>query len=135
MTFKEVARMYVGCNVMRPDGKTILPLIGILGDIAIFREIGDVDEKYGCIDKCKPILYPLSSLTEGFDEELLAMKPYIGEENKSLFDWTCRKENTIEAHAIRVAYLLSHHFDLFNLIESGEAIDVTTLDKDPYIYK
>lgn len=72
----------------------------------------------------KPILRPLSDLTrkeleqEGFDSHI----DYLTYENKGS-DWT------LKAPFNMVQYLLKKHFDIYNLIESGLAIDINTLDK------
>lgn len=69
----------------------------------------------------KPILRPLSSMTEeekDFIDDTFIVTP----ENISV------SYHIIEAK--RTDYLLSRHFDLFGLIESGQAIDATKTDNN-----
>jgi hypothetical protein len=76
----------------------------------------------------KPILYPLSAMTED-QKDYLQFEIYgsvgeyfstaVKENKKYTIDWRCAADIT--------AYLLSQHFDLFGLIESGQAIDATTI--------
>lgn len=77
-------------------------------------------KKYYANSLCdvKPILYPLSVMTK---EQMNKWKEIGG--NVTVFD--VGKMRDINAHV--TAYLLSQHFDLFGLIESGQAIDATTI--------
>jgi hypothetical protein len=76
----------------------------------------DEEESYLGYDEVKPILRPLSGMTE---EENAEAKQFY-RSNK----WG---EQTLESMAAISAYLLSKHFDLFGLIEANLAIDKTTL--------
>lgn len=103
--FKDVAHLYKGCICTRldEDGKTV-----------VFRlTIYNLNYHKQSLDELKPILRLLKSLT---DEEIAE----------------CREASKVNGHgcvkdALRTAYLLKQGFDLFNLIESGQAIDKTTL--------
>lgn len=58
-------RLPYGVNILRPDGKTVLPMKGIDGESMIFKEVGSPYITYGCLDgKSKPVLHPLSCLTK-----------------------------------------------------------------------
>jgi hypothetical protein len=88
----------------------------------------------GCISlNGKPICIPLSDLTK--------RKWFTKLENKAcrtLVAASVYNEKTIlkvnwnkEPFEI-VMWLIKNHFDIAGLIEKGEAIDVNTLDKNPY---
>ncbi len=66
--------------------------------------------------QCKLILRPLSSMTEEEADRIIAIR---GLEGVTGYKWP----NTFKAAAEATIYLLSKHFDLFSLIESGLAID------------
>ena len=66
----------------------------------------------------KPILHPLSDLTDYVSQSLLDRI-----ENSSSRDLT----ESLNYNS--VCYLLEHHFDVFGLIEKGLAIDINTLNK------
>ena len=75
------------------------------------------------IQTCRLLLKPLSDLTrkelelEGFDSHI----DYLTYENKG-------SEWTLKAPFNMVQYLLSKHFDIYNLIENGLAIDINTIE-------
>lgn len=124
MKFKDVAHLYVGCKVqwmsdLVSKTKEFKPVISVfnMGNGWLVYQMD-----------AKPILYPLSALTEGFYEELETMPPFL-EETPSIYNFS---HPQIMAYAARVKYLIDHHFDVFGLIETGEAIDVTSLEKNPY---
>ena len=84
---------------------------------------------------CKIVLRPLSSLTESEAREL--WKVYYGSEYRQivvlqsgLLWWSimCDQSNhKVQGETAVWRWLLAHHFDLFGWIESGLAIDATTL--------
>jgi len=99
--FSEVAHLYVGCKVSFENA---------------CGEIGRVKTLDAGILSCiiqgsnyKPILYPLSSMSEGQIQEI----ERINDEVKGI----------AESYASATLFMTSQHFDLFNLIENGEAID------------
>lgn len=98
--------LYLGCELKSEKYPKDTPL-----DTEILHAI-EHDNLYG---EFKPILRPLSSMTE--------------EENKERFnEWYLKEENTpLERNAREIKYLLSKHFDLFGLIDAGLAIDKTKL--------
>ncbi len=62
MEIKDYLHLYLGCDVLRPDRLTRLKMVGICGDIIQFdTEFG---EMFGDAKKAKPILRPLSSMTD-----------------------------------------------------------------------
>jgi hypothetical protein len=112
---KDVLHLYLGCPCKGDEGDMTYTLV----DVGIDRSPMLLD-KYGnecVIFDFKPILRPLSSMTEeeklfcGFSLEA-APQYYVDEECFSFK---------------QVKYLLSKHFDLFNLIGEGLAIDTSNL--------
>jgi len=90
-------------------------------------------------EKFTPILRPLSDLTKPIKHKGEKFVPIIKLLENSSFD--TRKMSKEEIMSFVGAYLitlkdlplyLQWHFDLFGGIESGEAIDVNTLDINPY---
>lgn len=137
--FKDVAHLYLGCkivdsmtgekyflhtacmefSVFNPDGRNIsYPILQQEGKAITIR----MNEKH------KPILRPLSDMTEEEREccdkqgskgwHIIAKGEPIGTNG------SFEKVGLAVFHrqSFEVAYLLSRHFDLFGLIESGEAI-------------
>ena len=95
----------------------------------------------------KPILHPLTDLTKEIEHNGEVFTPYIELLRMSYFnvdDMTQSELNdykdaysSINADPMLIPFLdglklIEWHFDLFNGIESGEAIDVNTLDENPY---
>ncbi len=88
---------------------------------------------------CKPILRPLSSMTQdevfhlfSFDPDSKGEIPTRGNITDNFIQCEYGRGRTIWMHASRFlpsqfTYLLSLGFDLFGLIESGLAIDSTTI--------
>lgn len=59
---KDYLHLYIGCDVLRPDGRTILKLYGIQGALAIHAEGSELT--YSSLHACKPILRMLSDMTQ-----------------------------------------------------------------------
>lgn len=147
MKFRDVAHLYKGCIVQYDGPWTNDKVIMVMDadDISAME-----------IYKAKPILYPLSAMTfeqaKYFFElpassELMEIVIYHNElcfnykwyhEGDNPNWWSCSgavlnmKTDRLKLSPNNFHYLLSNHFDLFNLIEQGEAIDVTTLENNPY---
>lgn len=102
------------------------------------------DLERGKFEYIKPILRPLSSMTEEETEQYLRLKhnAYSGEYEIKISDagfwWLFKGISTDqkfkffgeildESNAEQFQYLLSKSFDLFGLIEDGLAIDKTKL--------
>ena len=129
--FKDVAHLYLGCNVQddnTPSGYTaMLCSCDLSGDANIFyfdkNGNCDVDSNIVSISEVKPILRPLSDLSKYELDEIVEIGEvtYRGESPEIfIIGWKAFGANTF-------TYLLSRLFDLFGLIESGEAIDKTKL--------
>lgn len=89
----------------------------------ILQETSDADDEFPYLhmDKYKLLLRPLSS-----------MEPEEIKESGIELDWNSMDYTDIETLMFTptdFTYLLSKSFDLFNLIESGIAIDSTTIKK------
>jgi len=127
-TFKEVAHLYLGCDVkIEESEKAILCKVGSyeMGeDCEITYENQDVDSGF-CGEwetveveahTIKPILYRLDDMAE---KDLAMVQLTIIDRDLQLFNraWTISQ----------FAFLLSKNYDLFNLIDNGQAIDAKTL--------
>lgn len=134
--FKDVAHLYLGCEGIVDI--TYLPKIiekvkaVIMGyylnqklnlecygkdGIRWGHSITDIDD----IKNFKPILRPLSDMSE--EEIIESEREYFrGDDLDSTNNISC-----YTASAFQTNYLLKKQFDLFGLIESGQAIDKTTL--------
>jgi len=117
---KDYLHLYLGCEVMldsiiessEPNIKT-LTAIQSIAPFVVLRDKGDSRQgEWVDMNNCKPILRPLSDMTE---------------EEKKLFGIIKIEERSfsIETHFESFRLLLSKHFDLFGLIEAGLAIDKT----------
>lgn len=148
MEIKGVLHFYLGCQVLIES-----EMFGVNGKpdkiIDILTQV-NADGSVECKnhtppeDDFKPILRPLSSMTEEEAKELLRIRyarngwaePIYerhssicidfkfassdGKFNQTQLDWDM-------LDAASVAYLISKGFDLFNLIPEGKAIDATSL--------
>lgn len=125
--FKDVAHLYIGCKLSHKWSST---------EERNFVTLGTDRLRLGT-DDWVPILRPLSDMTE---EEYEATKDADDNAFHELSTpenckHECGKEYmklTWNIGAYITAYLLSRHFDLFGLIESGQAIDAITLNPNPY---
>lgn len=108
--FSEVAHLYLGCTVM----DTITPSTR---EKFVMNEIND--GVFQCIEHgfFKPVLRPLSDMTNDEHKEWLSFYNYQGKMAKAYGI----------GEAKRTVFLLSKHFDLFDLIPNGFALDSTTL--------
>lgn len=146
----QIAAMYLGCEVESENGRGALHSLANNGFVTVrfreFREIGLYHVvTYPDLSSVRPILRPLSDLTEQEAREMYEIKTgeafeprpeYLEEGDwdfsaKEYFDELVEiYEDTIQVCIGKPdiwSYLLSRHFDLFGLIESGDAIDKTAL--------
>lgn len=131
--FKDVAHLYLGCEVeAHPKHYEDKAIKGRLDGVVLNRVFVQCFDVFGNpwsenevtsleklpFDKIKPILRPLSDMTE---EEKAQLRDFMGWARyvEYLKFGLCTPEG--------VAYLLKQGFDLFNLIPSSQAIDRTTL--------
>lgn len=95
----------------------------------------------------KPILHPLSDLTKEIEHNGEVFTPYIELLRISYFNVDDMTQDElydykdayseINADAVLMPFsdglkLIEWHFDIAGLIDKGEAIDVNTLDENPY---
>ena len=111
--FKDYAHLYLGCDLTDPTHTIKAKLHNVNSETGAYWEsevtVGRLEGS-----TLKPILRPLSDITK---EEI---------EQCSYF-FTNTSRSILEDGAQRTFYLLKQGFDLFNLIESGIAIDKTNL--------
>ena len=124
-----------GLKVQGQPTKEIVELGGLDGDIALLVGRGRID-----FFDIKPILHPLSELTKEIEHNGEKLKPIwklydaiVGKgENSNIAEMilnrVLKKEIDIEVlpHFVYVK-LFEWHFDVFGLIEKGEAIDINTI--------
>lgn len=124
-----------GVKILRPDGKTLLQLIGIENNLLIFREPNRDNVSYGDITKNKLALRPMSDLTKEVYQNEILIRWGGGLSDRAKAQWL--KEVTDEMlysafNSIRydfVEFMLEHHLDVFNLIPQNLAIDINSLNK------
>lgn len=108
-------------------------------------EISDGNIGYGFIgsEEFDIILHPLSDLTKEIEhngERFIPLHKLLEMNNFNLSKMSKNEINSYECvfNSIDVnnfndaMYLISIHFDLFDLISKNEAIDVNTLETNPY---
>lgn len=117
---KDVLHLYLGCQVQGVcNGKA---LDGTLVSVSK-AQCWILDNRTGLpksqdeIDAIAPILRSLEDMTEEHRERIAAMWN---------FSWD-PTNYTLKADAAQTLYLLSQHFDLFDLIPSGQAINAKTV--------
>lgn len=122
------------------SGEHIYMLYSAYSDTTVIEVVGESNFK---TDKYKPILCPLSDLTKPIEhrgEKFVPIEKILWESN---FDTSIMTRKEINSYAPSVVdidlislndalLLISWHFDIANLIEKGEAIDVNTLSVNPY---
>ena len=125
-----------GLKVLRPDGRTILPVTGLetSGDTFIlqFKE-GTGRWSYGGPEKTKPILRPLSDLTKEIEhngERFVPVEVVYGNQEWKRQQDSVRIEEVVRGTAQwnTMRKLLEWHFDVFGLIESGLAVGINTIE-------
>ncbi len=138
MKFKEVAHLYIGCfgkasyrTEDQDTGKEIIIQLDSLRVLASLNVNSKGDKSIlwtknlkglrGILCNSvsvKPILRKTDSLNELEDRQACTIKQLKG---------------GIVGAAESIVYLTSKHIDCFGLIESGEAIDASTLSPNPYL--
>jgi len=133
--FKDVAPFYLGCNVEfgPEDDKTTSKLTGI----NLFGvPSAMVMLKHVPFELIKPILRPLSSMTEDEFKEWFQLiylpcpedqfEAFLAAASKPKYSGLTAELPFVEAVSV-INFLRSKYFDIDRLIESGEAIDATTV--------
>jgi len=126
-----------GLKVLRKDNKTVLRIVGIDPVNIFFYE--NMRYTYGSLIECNIILRPLSDLTKEKINNGVSYYDYIWHEivcsDSDSYDYYELLESIMcieSAPFAIIQYLVKNHFDIANLIESGEAIDVNQLQINPY---
>ena len=91
---------------------TVMSTFPLLNEIHVQSEIGSVDVVLGYNDyKIKPYLFPLSSMTEEQEREIVSI--------------TYSNHNDMVIASLTIDWLNKNHFDYRGLIEKGLALDAT----------
>lgn len=119
MKFKDVAHLYLGCEILEIGTGLMGKLVTITVDgkgVIYFNKNRSVWKSLSG-KKCniKPILRPLSDITADEDKECSNI---MFEE----FADKVKHSNIIHYEAHKIAYLLSKHFDLFGLHDNNECL-------------
>ena len=117
----------------------------------VCEAIGQIKNENKCVNvfqaaydrQLKPVLHPISDLTKQIEHNGETFVPLRKLLENSGFDLSKMSENeTLDYKDVftnidlvgfnDAMYLVSIHFDIFDLISKNEAIDVNTLDVNPY---
>lgn len=112
---KDVAHLYKGFRFLFENEEH--ESTHMVDESVVTTEADESGEGVFGLSDCKPILRPLSDA-----------KKEEADYCKTLYRLDRWGVQTLESQASVTAYLLSKHFDLFGLIESGQAIDMTKLE-------
>ena len=108
--FKDLCgRLPHGVKISVNDKVEILQGINILDTVVEYGSFLSSD-----IEEVKPYLFPLSSMTEQQEEELIKLINTGQNDNNEFMRSLCRIE-----------FYHKHHFDIYGLIPMGLAIDAT----------
>lgn len=127
--WKDVAHMHLSCQVEYLDYFTDTRRIGRMNMVGEDNFFIDGDNNAQEIAQAKPILRKLSDMTEEEKKELRKIMSNAGSVNMLP---EIRTSNVLQLffnaeNPKIMLWLLQRGFDLYNLIESGEAIDKATL--------
>ncbi len=127
--WKDVAHLYLGCDVVIDydpagiAGMLIDKCVGV-SDYGISVSNGYIEK----FEKTKPILRKLDSMTEDEKKELITINDAEGSISAISFNINSNLDFYFKrTNFAVVAFLLSKYFDIFNLIDSGQAIDAKTI--------
>lgn len=121
---REVLHFYIGCDVQVAGGEFAACTTKLLGMAANGKALVEAYGRPVEIVDIKPILRKLTDITEKEERELCR---HTRDAKATLVVQTATGKEKIQPAVMR--YLLSKHFDLFNLIESGQAITLSDLLK------
>lgn len=100
----------------------------------IIMAIGNLDEILHTNKDYKPILRPLSDLTKEIEHKGERFVP-IDRIKESQYHLFFREDITSPLEGLQFSELrklIEWHFDITDLVSKGEAIDVNTLETNPY---
>ena len=110
-------------DIVRPDGKTKLNVVGVENDLLIVSEKDG--NKYCNLKGVKPILRPQSSMTkEDFAELKSKLDDGVLLKLTPMGDIYIKCNYEIYLYEVNILndFLFSNHFDVFGLIDRGLAI-------------
>lgn len=134
--------LYLGCECeIKGQPNAILGAVGIKsGEQVIVRWPKDDEWSYADVTEVKPILRPLSSMTEEEMKEFASIqregitkikfekgKIWSFVDHEGFYKWHPHSLDTPTPE--QFCYLLSKHFDLFGLIDAGLALSTTDKSK------
>ena len=134
--------LVTGLKILSPDKKTIKELSGMHGTSLLFTE--NRTTTYGSMSCSLPICRPLSDLTKSIehDGEVFVPIEILREMNDGYDIFTSAFGVSIDndygcAYNLNIAFsfiqqLIKWKFDIANLIEKGEAVDINTLENFKY---
>jgi len=105
---KDVIHFYLGCEVEITHPDAAFTRDELDADL-LSRLLNDLEP---VMQYYKPILRRLEAITDKEKEKVNSFAEFLSDE-----------KSAAEAMANSVKYLLSHQFDLFNLIDTNQAID------------
>lgn len=114
MELKDVIHFYIGCEVQwKHDTKSKFWLVGYDVETVRLKTQNGASIFPIKTEDITIFIRPLSDMTE--------------EEQNAYWFLNSVRDSKEQCEATNTRYLLSKHFDLFGLIESGQAINKTTL--------
>lgn len=146
MEFKDIAHLYIGAKLKCTGGHFAKNANSTDKDGHLYLSpsiLADCHERTFRYDDFKPIILPLSAMTKEQALSLVQMTErniedayFCDQQFPHIF---CRDiYDGVEIFPLtafspeQFTWLLKNHFDIYNLIESGQAIDATTLPVNPY---
>lgn len=135
-TFKEVAHLYLGCEVVSTAGKHMGIMVGVDLTQAVINPKDEFNPKTTLVEYLKPILHRLEDMTDECCLEvsiiLRASTAYSDISKIAQVREIFRRAKNMQTNILMCewfdlfVFLLSKHYDLFNLIDNGQAIDAKT---------
>lgn len=120
--FSDVANLYLGCKIIdlkgEPDSN-----ICTMETVVIHNTCVDEHGNDMALDEVKPFLRKLESIKDEEKKQFQHLCHLEKEDLACLFDGTAHLTN-VKEWAMGVLFLCGKHFDLFSLIENGEAVEL-----------
>jgi hypothetical protein len=158
MDIKDYLHLYIGCEVISTGGKHMGKLVGVSVNQATINPLDHFDPRVTPPQYLKPILRPLSDMTEEEAKHFFGLSDnaevyckvnhgnhtefmYKWQDSEAIYDTRDGKSYssialTHDRHLLPTSsdgflFLLSKYFDLFGLIDAGLALDATqTVNSD-----